>query len=149
MTEPTTPDRVIDHNHECVGCGAHFSEPCHPSCPFETGHFGPAVLLRAAAGQLTQHPAGVGYNISATLFATAVELVGGSAAGAASDEAAVALADFLVAQSGGKAEAIRDQVVYRHGLFSDLPEIAQSMYAAAARHDGIDFDPADFGEFTA
>ena len=55
----------------------------------------------------------------------------------------------LVASSGGKAEAIRDQVVYRHGLFTDLPEIAQSMYAAAARHDGIDFDPADFGEFTA
>ena len=70
-------------------------------------------------------------------------------AGPASDEAAAALADFLVASSGGKAEAIRDQVVYRHGLFTDLPEIAQSMYAAAARHDGTEFDPADFGEFTA
>ena len=132
MTEPTTPDRVIDHNNECVGCGAHFSEPCHPSCPFETGHFGPAVLLRAAAGQLTQHPAGVGYNISATLFATAVELVRGSAAGAASDEATAALADFLVASSGGKAEAIRDQVVYR--LTADV--VPGEQVGAGGRHGG-------------
>jgi hypothetical protein len=39
--------------------------------------------------------------------------------------------------------------VYRHGLFSDLPDIARSLYAAAARHDGIDTDSAAFGDFPA
>lgn len=47
--------REVDHNSECVGCGAHVSEPCHPTCLFETGQFGPAVILRAAARRLPQH----------------------------------------------------------------------------------------------
>jgi hypothetical protein len=61
--------------------------------------------------------------------------------------ASAALAGYLVEQWGTNAEPIRDQVVYHHGLFTDLPEIARSLYAAAARHDGIDFDADMFGEF--
>jgi hypothetical protein len=57
------------------------------------------------------------------------------------------LTGFLVDQWGPTAEAIRAQVVYGHGLFTDLPGIAHSLNAAAARHDGIDFDTEAFGEF--
>jgi hypothetical protein len=140
------PSRQFDHNNECVGCGAHISEPHHPTCPFETGMYGPAVLLRAAAIRLREHPAGVGYNISEALFSAALELVGKDQAASAADRGKQVLSDFLVDQWGPSAQEIRSQVVYRHGLFTDLPDIARSMYAAAARHDGIDFD-AEFGEF--
>lgn len=140
-----TPSRKFDHNNECVGCGAHLSEPCDPTCPLETGAFGPAVLLRAAAGRLREHPAGVGYDISAALFDAALELVGGQVAAGAAEQAKQVLTSFLVDQWGPNVEVIR--LVYRHGLFSDLSEIARSMYAAAASHDGVEFDTEAFGEF--
>jgi len=144
-----TGDRLFDHNHECVGCGAHLSEPCHPACPFETGMFSLAVLLRAAARRLRENPAGVGYDISAAVFAAGLDLVGEHAAAAVADEAREVLTGYLIDTWGSGAEAIRTGVVYRHGLFTDLPEIALSLYAAAARHDGIDFDPDSFGDFSA
>jgi len=147
MTKPTTPDRVIDHNNECVGCGMHLSEPCNSFCEFETGEFGPAVLLRAAAGRLRQHPAGFGYNVSAALFAVALDLVGSSAAVQTTEEAKAALADYLLEQWGANVKLVRGQPTHRHGPLVPLPEIARSLYAAAARHSGIDFDPDAFGEF--
>jgi len=145
-TSTGKPNLRWDHNNECVGCGAHLSDPCDPTCPFETGVFGPAVLLRAAAGRLREHPAGVGYDISAALFDAAMELVSRQDAAGATEQAKQVLTGFLVDQWGPSAEAIRGQVVYRHGLFSDLPEIARSLYAAAS-HDGIDFDAEAFGEY--
>ena len=142
-----TGPRQTDHNHECVGCGAHFANPCHPACPFETGTFSPTVLLRAATGRLRDNPAGVGYDIGGALFAAAVDLVGRDEAAGATDEAREVLTGFLVDEWGEQAEAIHSQVVYRHGLFADLADIGRSLYAAAARHDGLDFDPDAFGEF--
>jgi len=144
-----TGARQVDHNNECVGCGAHFSEPCGPACPFETGTYRPAVLLPAAARRLREHPAGVGYDIGGALFAAALDLVGADEAAGAADEARQILTGSLVDQWGPRAEEIRAEVVYRHGLFSDLADLARSLYTAAARHDGIDFDPEAFGEFPA
>jgi hypothetical protein len=140
------PAREIDHNNECVGCGAHISEPCHPNCPFETGQFGPAVILRAAARRLRDHRAGVGYDIGGALWAAAVDLVGREDAVRLADQARAVLTEYLIWDWGAKAEPIRAQVVYRHGLFSDLDDISRSQYAAAAHHDGIDVDPDAFGE---
>ena len=147
MTEPTTPDRVIDHNNECVGCGAHVCEPCHPSCPFQTGNLGPAVLLRAAARRLREHPAGVGYDIRGALLAAALDLLHPDQATPAAEEVQEILTSFLVQEWGEWAEPIRAELVYRHGLFTDLDNIALSLYAAAARHDGLAFDPDAFGDF--
>lgn len=144
-----TSARLLDHNNECVGCGAHSSNPCHPTCPFETGVFSPPVLLRAAAGRLRDNPAGVGYDIGGALFAAALDLVGADEAAGAADEARQILTGFLIDEWGEQAEQIRFEVVYRHGLFTDLDNIALSLYAAAARHDGLDFDPDAFGDFLA
>ncbi|MEU7935275.1 hypothetical protein [Micromonospora echinofusca] len=146
MTQRTTiPAREIDHNDQCVGCGANAygvsaGDPCHPLCPFETGTFSPAVILRAANLRVRNHPAGVGYDIAGAIFAAAVDLAGNDPAQALADEARQALADYLVGQWPPKAEAIRNQVVYRHGLFAQLTEIAVSLYGAADQHDGNDPD---------
>jgi len=107
------------------------------------------VLLRAAARRLREHPAGVGYDIGGALFTAALDLVARDEAADAADEAREILTGYLVEQWGAGAEAIRAEVVYRHGLFTHLPEIARSLYAAAARHDGLDFDPDAFGDFPA
>jgi len=105
----------LDHNQECVGCGAHVSNPCHPTCPFETGSFSPPVLLRAAAGRLRDNPAGLGYDIRGALFAAALDLVGRDAAGSAADEAQEVLTTFLIDEWVGRAELVRAEVVDRHG----------------------------------
>jgi len=141
MSHPTTPERVFDDNYECLGCGAHLSEPCHPTCPFETGQFGPAVILRIAASRLHDHPAGVGHDIGGALFATSLQLLGPDSAARATDEAQRVLTDFLINRWRPGAEPIRSQVVYRHGLFTGLNEIRQSLYDAAAHHDGYDTEP--------
>ncbi len=142
------PSRELDHNDQCVGCGAPDSEPCLSTCPFATGEFGPAVILRAAARRLPQHQAGVGYDIGGALWAAAVDLVGREAAARVTDQAREVLTEYLVWDWGASAQPIRSQVVYRHGLFSGLGEIGRSQYAAAARRDGIEFDPSAFGEIT-
>jgi hypothetical protein len=144
MTQRTTiPTREIDHDNECVGCGTHFANPCHPLCPFETGEFGPAVILRAANRRVRNHPAGVGYDLAGAIFGAAVDLAGRDQAQALADASRAALADYLVGQWGPQAEAIHSQVVYRHGLFAQLAEIAGSLYGAAEQHDGNAPDPDD------
>ncbi|SCL43828.1 hypothetical protein GA0070606_0018 [Micromonospora citrea] len=144
MSQDTTISaREINHQDECVGCSAHLSDPCHPLCPFETGEFGPAVILRAANHRVRNHPAGVGYDIAGAIFAAAIDLVGNDQAQALADESRQALADYLVGQWGPQAEAIHNQVVYRHGLFAQLAEIAVSLYGAADQYDGNDPDPSD------
>ncbi|PWU52747.1 hypothetical protein DLJ47_18045 [Micromonospora sp. S4605] len=71
------PPAEFDHNNECIGCGtAGPGDPCDPTCPFTTGTFGPAVILRAAARRLAQHPAGIGYHIPDAIFAAAQHLTG-------------------------------------------------------------------------
>ncbi|GAB3866424.1 hypothetical protein GCM10029963_79710 [Micromonospora andamanensis] len=142
------PAREIDHNDQCVGCGAaaygvSAGDPCEPLCPFETGDFGPAVVLRAANRRVLDHPAGVGYDIAGAIFAAAVDLVGRDQAQALADESRQALADYLVGQWGPKAQAIHNQVVYRHGLFAHPYEIATSLYGAADQYDGNAPDPDD------
>ncbi|WP_047891161.1 hypothetical protein [Micromonospora sp. RV43] len=144
MSQRTTiPTREIDHQDECIGCGAHLANPCGPLCPFETGEFGPAVILRAANRRVLAHPAGVGYDLAAAIFDAAVDLAGRDQAQALADQARAALSDYLVDQWGPQAQAIHSQVVYRHGLFAHLDEIAVSLYGAADQHDGNDPDPDD------
>ncbi|MFF3857128.1 hypothetical protein [Micromonospora sp. NPDC002575] len=144
MTQRTTiPRREIDHDKECVGCGAHFANPCHPLCPFETGEFGPAVILRAANRRVLDHPAGAGYDLAGAIFAAAVDLVGRSQAQALADAARTMLADYLVGQWGPQAKEIHNQVVYRHGLFAHPAEIAVSLYGAADQDDDHDVAPND------
>ena len=148
MSTPTGNSiHQFDPNNKCVGCGTDIAGLCPSTCPFETGAYGPAVLLRAAADRLPEHSAGVGYDISGALFSAALELVGEHQAASAADAAKQVLTNFLVDQWGPGAQEIRAEVVYRHGLFAHLPEIAQSLYAAAAQDDGIDFDADAFGEF--
>lgn len=77
----------LDHNHECVGCGAHFSDPCHPTCPFETGAIGTAVILRATAAVVRDHPAGIGYSIRDALWTTATDFAGADRAQDMTDQA--------------------------------------------------------------
>lgn len=142
------PDREIDHNDQCVGCGADAygisaGDPCHPLCPFETGEFGPAVILRAANRRVRNHPAGVGYDIAGAIFAAALDLVGRDQAQALAGEARTVLADHLVGRWGPQAKEIHTQVVYRHGLFAQLDDITVSLYGAADQHDGNDVDPDD------
>jgi hypothetical protein len=145
MSQDTTiPAREIGYKDECVGCGEHFADPCHPTCPFETGEFGPAVILRAAARRLRAHPAGVGYDLAGAIFATAVDLVGREQAQAFADAARAVLTDYLVDQWGPQAEEIRTQVVYRHGLFTHTDDITVSLYGAAEQHEENDVDPDDF-----
>ncbi len=143
---PATVDRETDHNGKCIGCGVHGSERCYSFCPFETGLIGVATVLRAALRRQAQHPAGVGYSIRGAIFAAAVDLAGYARAQELTDRALVVLTGVLVDQFGPKAEPIRTQVVYRHGLFASREEIGRSLYAAAARHDGIEFNPDEFGE---
>jgi hypothetical protein len=113
-------ERQFDHNNECVGCGADHADPCHPSCPFETRVFSLAMLLRAAARRLRDNPAGVGYDIRGAVFDAAVVLAGAEHACGGTADACEVLTSFLIAQWGPQAEQIRREVVYRHGLFSDL-----------------------------
>jgi hypothetical protein len=136
MSQDTTiPAREINDQDECVGCGAHLSDPCHPLCPFETGEFGPAVILRAANLRVRNHPAGIGYDLAGAIFAAAIDLAGRDQAQPLADASRAVLADYLVGQWGPKAQAIHSQVVYRHGLFAQLTEIAVSLYGAADQHD--------------
>jgi len=141
MSHPTTPDRVLDDNYECLGCGTHFSEPCYLTCPFETGLFGPAVILRIAASRLHEHPAGVGHDIGGALLAASLQLLGPDDATRVTDEAQQVLTDFLIDWWGSGAEQIRSQVVCRHGLFTGVNEVRQSLYDAAAHHDGYNSEP--------
>jgi hypothetical protein len=137
-----------DHNHECVGCGAHFSEPCHPACPFETGEITASVVLRAAVINLPAHRAGIGYSIDSALWAAAIDLADDlDQVRHVTNAAHEALADFLVSQ--GADASIRSQLVLRQGLFTPIGQIARHMYAAAAHVDGIEFDADAFGEYPA
>jgi hypothetical protein len=137
-----------DHNHECVGCGAHFSEPCHPACPFETGEITASVVLRAAVINLAAHRAGIGYSIDSALWAAAMGVVDDlHQVRQVTNAAHEALADFLVSE--GADASIRGQLVLRQGLFTPVDEIARHMYAAAAQADGIEFDADAFGEYPA
>jgi hypothetical protein len=147
MTEPTTNPsgktgrsgrvsgpRQLDHNQACVGCGAGHADPCDRNCPFESGVFSPAVLLRAAARRLLENRSTAGYDIGGALYAAAVDLVDADAAGAV-DRAREVLTGFLVCEWGPDAEPIHSQPVHRLGLLSDVADIARSLYAAAARDD--------------
>jgi len=141
ITTPRTatagPAREIDHNNECIGCGAHLANPCHPRCGFETGQFGAAVLLRGAVARLEHHLAGIGYDVAGAVFAAALALVGRERAQREHDLALEVLGRFLIRRGGAQGLPSRAEAVYRFGLFAPRFDIAAALYAAVAGHDGI------------
>lgn len=143
------PPAEFDHNNECIGCGtAGPGDPCHPTCPFTTGTFGPAVTLRAAARRLTQHPAGIGYHIPDAIFAAAQHLTGSPRPYDLVEVTTKILGEHLHEQAGPACELTATELIRRHGLFAPTDVITMTLYATAARHDGCDFDPDDFGNLT-
>lgn len=145
--EPTTLERVFDHNLECVGCGAHLAEPCNPMCPFETGRISTATVLRATTRQLRDHRSGSGYAIVEAFWAAAGALVRREDREAAADSAYQALIELLILE-GAAAEPIRINIGYRFAECNSGHAVARALYAAAALCDDITFDADAFGEFT-
>lgn len=167
----TTPVAEYDHNGNCVGCGTHRNAPCRPACPFQTGVFDESTILRATVRRLSDHRVTGGqardlvlrelgcvdwtvrrgqrhggYHLRSAMVATAVELVGETHATSLVERAREFLTDFLVVELGATPQPMRVLVVYLHGLTADLQDISLSLYAAAARLDGHDFNAEDFGE---
>ncbi|GAA1575726.1 hypothetical protein GCM10009827_116990 [Dactylosporangium maewongense] len=167
----TTPVAEYDHNDNCVGCGTHRNAPCRPACPFGTGVFDESTILRATVRRLSDHRVidgqarafvlrelgcvewtvrrgqrHGGYHLRSAMVATAVELVGETHATSLVERAREFLIDFLVVEWGAAPQPMRVLVVYLHGMTADLQDIGLSLYAAAARLDGDDFNAEDFGE---
>jgi hypothetical protein len=146
---PATGARQLDHNDKCVGCGAPRSAPCTFDCFFETGILDAAAVLRAAAHRLVEHPDG-GIDIRAAITTAVAELTGEPAQDRPVRAARTALADYLEesAESAG-ARFTRHALLLRLARRSNRNQVAVTMYAAAAEHDGIEFDPDAFGDFLA
>ena len=167
----TTPLVEYDHNGSCVGCGTHRNAPCRPACPFQTGVFSESTILRATVRRLPDHRVTDGqarahvlrelgcvewtvrrgqrhggYHLRSAMLAAAVELVGETHATPLAEQAREFLTDFLVVEWGAAPQPMRALVVYLHGMTTNLQDIGLSLYAAAARLDGDDFDAEDFGE---
>lgn len=144
-----TGTRQLDHNDECVGCGAPQREPCTFDCFFECGILDASVVLRAAAHRLVEHPDG-GIDIRAAITAAVADLTGHPAQKPPVRAAHTVLGDYLddnATSTGTK--ATRRALVVQLGRVCNRKQVAVTMYAAAAEHDGIDFDPDAFGDFPA
>ncbi|MEW2386651.1 hypothetical protein AB0873_32200 [Micromonospora sp. NPDC047707] len=58
------------------------------------------------------------------------------------------LGEHLREQAGPACELTGAELIRRHGLFAPTDVITKALYAAAAQHDGCDFDPDDFATLT-
>jgi hypothetical protein len=168
---PATPGAEHDHNGNCIGCGTHRNAPCRPACPLQTGVIGESTILRATVRRLAEHRVTdgqarslvlrelgcvdwtvrrdrrrSGYHLRSAMVAAAVDLVGETHAMALVERAREFFTDFLVVEWGAAPQPMRALVVYLHGMTADLQDIGLSLYAAAARLDGDDFNAEDFGE---
>jgi hypothetical protein len=146
MKATTTTVTRYDHNDRCIGCGAHLADPCGPDCPMQTGQITAAVVLRYAAPRLPQYPAGVGYDVRDAIFGAAQDLLDSERPYPLAHDAAQILAEYLHQVVNPGSDLSGPQLIYRHGLFVGVAELACELYAAAAHSDGIDFDPEDFGD---
>jgi hypothetical protein len=144
-----TGTRQLDHNDECVGCGAHFSKACTFDCFFETGILDAAVVLRTAAHRLVAHPDG-GIDIRAAITAAVADLTTDPAQDQPVRAAHTVLGDYLEENATGTDATFSVRaLVVALGRLCNRNQVAVTLYAAAARHDGIEFDPDAFGDFPA
>jgi len=148
----------LDHNGQCIGCGAaggpdlKFSgqpgdEPCAPDCGFETGEITAPVVLRYACTLLLRHPMGIGYDAAAAIFDAAQVLTHELSPYPLHTEADKAICAYLSQKHGPDCGLSGPELLYRMGLFVPLAEIAMALYDAAAGLSGLDFGPEDFGDF--
>jgi hypothetical protein len=144
-TPRVTATRQLDHNHECLGCGAHFSEPCTFDCFFERGELDAAMVLRTAAHRLVEHPDG-GVDIHAAITAAVADLTGTPAQDGPVRAAHTVLGDYLEHDGAGTEDA-GSALVVRLGRDGNRHQVAVTLYAAAASHNGYEFDPDTFGDF--
>jgi hypothetical protein len=139
--------RQLDHNDECLGCGAHRSEACTFDCFFESGVLDAAVVLRTAAHRLAEHPDG-GIDINAAITAAVADLTGDPAQDRPVSAAHTVLANYLEEHAASTdAKLTRRALVWQLGRRGNRNQVAVTLYAAAARYDGCEFDPDTFGDF--
>ena len=145
----TTAINRLDHNDECVGCGAHLADPCGADCPIETGQITAPVVLRYACKLLMRHPMGIGYDTREAIFTAAHTLTGETRPYPLRlHEAAVdAVTGFLACQHGPGSGLTGAEHMFRMSLFAQVEGIAMTLYATAAELEGSEFDPDEFGDF--
>jgi hypothetical protein len=150
MKATTTINR-LDHNDECVGCGASPSnfEDCSGDCPIETGEITVPAVLRYACKLLVQHPMGIGYDVRDATLTAAKDLTGEARPYPLHEAAIAAVTGFLSRKHGPDCGLSGSQLLYRMGLFVQVEVIAMTLYAAAAELTGteFDFDLQEFGDF--
>jgi hypothetical protein len=156
----TLPNLRHDHNGQCIGCGA-FRLPtvvgapdgedywCASTCGFRTGTVSPAMILRAAARSLDRFPRGRGADLRAVLDAVAVALTRTEDTRGAGEDLDVedlvesardALAAYFDEVAGPDAVLPGAEFVDQYAVIVPRQMIAETLYFAAARNDGVEFD---------
>lgn len=140
----TTLAREYDHNDECVGCGAHLSNPCDPDCAFETGDIRASVVLRTAARRLSLFSLHRGADVDAAILFAAGLLTPDHWMGNADEpdelahEARVALVAYfnhvLAADNCGEVD---ETMIHGFGRLAPRSIIAAQLYRASAHADGL------------
>lgn len=135
--------REFDDHGECVGCTARHAAGCHPRCPFDTGRFGPGLVLRAATRRLEQRL--FGCRIRETIESTARYLSGQDDPRELAETAVRALGGYLSEEAAAECALTGDELVTQLGLAVSAEQVTPLLYAAAARADGNAFDTAACG----
>lgn len=146
----TTVINHLDHNDECIGCGAHVADPHQGgNCPIETGEVTAPVILRYACKLLMQHPMGIGYDIREAVFTAAQALTHEDRPYPLHEAAVGAVTSYLTSKHGPDCGLTGNELLYRTALFLQVEVIAMTLYAAAAELAGteFDFDPEKFSDF--
>ena len=124
--------RSYDANGECVGCGASFGQPCQRHCPYRTGRFDTATVLRLAGARLDNHRnTGIGFDVWGALYTAARALFGPSEARDRAIDAQHLLAAHLATRRGVSLEPSVAMAVSRYALFADTEEMTSALYGAA------------------
>ncbi|GEM_PF-3945817 len=121
-----------DASGECVGCGGSFGQPCERHCPYRTGRFDTATVLRLAGARLDNHRnTGIGFDVWGALYAAARALFGPSEARHQSTDAQHLLAAHLATRCGVSLEPSVAMAVHRYALLADTEEMTSALYGAA------------------
>ena len=139
-----TLPREYDHNDQCVACGAHLSEPCHPDCAFETGEIRASVVLRTAAQRLHMFSLHRGADLDAAILFAAGLLTPDHWMGNADepDELAQETRAALVAYFNhvlvdADCGLVDENMIHAFGRLAPRSIIAAQLYRASAHADGI------------
>ncbi|MEV0732388.1 hypothetical protein [Polymorphospora sp. NPDC050346] len=141
--------RILDHMDRCVCCGAHRSASCHDRCSFQLGYASsPGVVLILAALELRHswrefNAAGV----EDAIAAAERRLFGTNEPGGLGEAALAALGDYYTGQYGSVVSG--QEWIRYYSEYQRLHDLGLHLYATAARVDGYDFRPDNFGVLTA